>query len=419
MKIVKGELRGRPGKHIVDYHDATGARRWKTFDTRREAEAFRDKTGPSTRRTRHPRVPADVILKDYGQHWLGIVGTNVKPRTVASYRETLERYVLPVFGERKLRTLGRGEIASFLADRLNRPRGTAMQPRPPLSRSTVRIILATLRALFGYAVTIDEVLDANPASGLSAVMRLQQRPAERQEKIKAMTPEQLDAFLYAAADRPASARRYFPLFMTLARTGTRLGEALALTWDHVDLTARAITIAQAFSGGRLQTPKNGRGRTVDMSQQLAVVLRKLQVHRATEKLKRGWTEMPPWVFCTTEGTPFDDANVRKAFRRVLKVAKLPGHFTPHCLRHTYASILLARGGVAAVRSAATRARLDHPDRGHLREVAAAGQQGGGGRPGHGAGGRASLALPEPGGRADFRGRRRECTPAGVASGAPV
>ena len=30
-------------------------------------------------------------------------------------------------------------------------------------------------------------------------------------------------------------------------------------------------------------------------------------------------------------------------QRVLKMAKLPLHFTPHCLRHSYASILLADG----------------------------------------------------------------------------
>ena len=29
--------------------------------------------------------------------------------------------------------------------------------------------------------------------------------------------------------------------------------------------------------------------------------------------------------------------------RVLKAAQMPQHFTPHCLRHTYASILLADG----------------------------------------------------------------------------
>jgi len=34
---------------------------------------------------------------------------------------------------------------------------------------------------------------------------------------------------------------------------------------------------------------------------------------------------------------------RRAMLSLLKKAKLPLHFTPHCLRHTYASILLAEG----------------------------------------------------------------------------
>jgi integrase len=34
---------------------------------------------------------------------------------------------------------------------------------------------------------------------------------------------------------------------------------------------------------------------------------------------------------------------RRAMLRILKTAKLPQHFTPHCLRHTYASIVLADG----------------------------------------------------------------------------
>ena len=34
----------------------------------------------------------------------------------------------------------------------------------------------------------------------------------------------------------------------------------------------------------------------------------------------------------------DPANVRRNMLRVLKAAKLPEHFTPPCLRHTYASI---------------------------------------------------------------------------------
>jgi integrase len=54
-------------------------------------------------------------------------------------------------------------------------------------------------------------------------------------------------------------------------------------------------------------------------------------------------DRPSWLFVSKVGTPLDPANVRKGMTHALKAAKLPTHFTPHCLRHTYASILLADG----------------------------------------------------------------------------
>jgi integrase len=62
-----------------------------------------------------------------------------------------------------------------------------------------------------------------------------------------------------------------------------------------------------------------------------------------EKERFGWSEIPRWLFVTIAGTPVDPANVRRSMQRILKEARLPLHFTPHCLRHTYASILLAEG----------------------------------------------------------------------------
>ena len=80
-----------------------------------------------------------------------------------------------------------------------------------------------------------------------------------------------------------------------------------------------------------------------MSQQLADQLARLRVSRATETLRRGWSELPAWVFCTRTAQPYHPRVIQRAFGRVLREAKLPGHFTPHSLRHTFASLLLSDG----------------------------------------------------------------------------
>src|SRR5262249_50646316 len=144
-----------------------------------------------------------------------------------------------------------------------------------------------------------------------------------------MTREQLALFL-------TTAEREVPLLaallLLLARTGMRIGEGLALQWDDVDHEGREIRVARAFSKGKLETPKSGVARTVDVSVQLARTLRRLHLERKAEKLRGRWSEVPVWVFCTQHGTPYDLAFVQRAFKRVLKAAKLPQHFTPHCLR---------------------------------------------------------------------------------------
>ena len=88
--------------------------------------------------------------------------------------------------------------------------------------------------------------------------------------------------------------------------------------------------------------KTDEGRTVDLSTRAVAVLRAHLVTRKAEKLRRGWPALPTPLFCSHTGTHLDSRNVRDAFARVVKAASLP-HFTPHSLRHTYASLLLIAG----------------------------------------------------------------------------
>jgi integrase len=209
-----------------------------------------------------------------------------------------------------------------------------------LKKRTVRNIQAVFRAMLNGAIE-DGLITSNPAAKLGRVLKLTVTKSTIQEEIKAFTKEQRQQFLQTAC---GVAPRYYPLFFVLAGTGMRLGEALALHRDDVNYVCRSIQIVRAFSeDGTLDTPKSGHGRTVDFSQTLSDALHIHELAVKEEKLKYVWAEVPSWLFVTKAGTTIDPANVRRTMLRVLKAAKLPEHFTPHCLRHTYASILLSEG----------------------------------------------------------------------------
>jgi len=69
------------------------------------------------------------------------------------------------------------------------------------------------------------------------------------------------------------------LFFLASRTGLRIGEALALKWDDLELERRELRVETAVSTtGELGTPKSGHGRTVDLSRSACSVLRALRGH---------------------------------------------------------------------------------------------------------------------------------------------
>jgi integrase len=336
----------RRGKWAVDYRDGAGVRRVRFFDTRQEAEDYYARVIPESRQLLRPAVDSKITMAAYADRWLGQIAATVKPRTYESYSKTLGLHILPMFGAMKVRLLHRGQIRALLTRKLAEGKvrtltegGLIREVRGPLARNSVRIIHAALRVMLNAAIE-DGLLVANPADKLGRSLRLAVSPNVRQEEIKAFTREQVSSFLATSAALKGSERRYHPFFLLLARTGMRMGEALALQWNDIDFRGRQIRIVRAFSVGRIETPKSGHGRTVDVSDQLAGALLRLQVERKAEVLRQGWPEIPLWVFCNEAGMPLDGSRIRKTFAKILEAAGLPPHFTPHCLRHTYASLLL-------------------------------------------------------------------------------
>lgn len=275
----------------------------------------------------------------YYRAWLATYARHhCKPGTVAGYEAAGRLYLIPAFGDRDVRSITREDVKRLVYETL----------LPGRARATVRANLAPLRELFNHAVE-DGVVTSNPAAHVLKRMRGERVRAARAPRF--LSAAELRALLEACRTREP---RWYPFVLTLARTGMRLGEACALRWEDADLEGGIAVVRAAFWRGRLQAPKSGTGRRVDLSRQLVATLRELAASQAATARSEG---RPPsaWVFASPAGRSLDtDAFRRGPWRRLFVAAGVP-YAWPHSLRHTYASLLIQHGESLAY----VKAQLGH------------------------------------------------------------
>jgi integrase len=191
----------------------------------------------------------------------------------------------PFFGDTDLTKITREHVKKFLYNKV----------ASGLSRDHVRNLLSALHACLNHAVE-DGHIPANPAARTSKLLYV--RKEDKRSRIVFLTLEEEARLLDTCKEHFPS---WHPFIFALLRLGVRIGEVCALQWGDFDLEARHVEVRRNYVDGRMTTPKNGSGRRVDVSRQLADTLKTLLVERKKQTLKRGWREMPPWVFINDAG----------------------------------------------------------------------------------------------------------------------
>lgn len=133
----------------------------------------------------------------------------------------------------------------------------------------------------------------------------------------------------------------------IAETGVRLSELLGLAWGDVDLDAAMIEITHQLDATTRTrvTLKTARSRRpVAITEQLGSELRDIRPDRVTKH---------QFVFCELDGRPYSQKQIERAIRRAAELAGLGDEMsgaiviehapTPHDLRHSHASALIADG----------------------------------------------------------------------------
>lgn len=267
---------------------------------------------------------------EYFRNWLDTyVKAHCKERTYDLYEAAFRLYLLPAFGQKDIAAIAREEVKRLAYGMLAQGKG----------RGYVASVMVPLSEMFTHAIE-DGHIDHNPCSKILRKTRKEEGEQRQKGKGSFLTCQELGVLLWTCQEHfPAS----YPFVSLLARTGLRVGEAVALQWSDIDYHGRFIDVQRTFSHGRLTTPKSGKGRRVDMSQQLTDTLKALLVERKKEALRQGWGEVPPRVFLSKEGAPLDQAHFyNRVWRRLLAKAGLR-YIRIHDLRHTFASLLIQNG----------------------------------------------------------------------------
>jgi integrase len=274
------------------------------------------------------------------KYWIDEVVTpgDFKPKTVTFYRYVVDSHLIPAIGDVLLDKRTGVHVTAMLNDKR---RGSSERTGNPLSARTIAGIRRTLRTALEVALE-EKFVYTNVAAS-----RQKGRTVPEKVEAKFLELSEARALLAAAGQNPL----YYALFATILSLGMRLGEALALGWDDVDLARGRLSVRytlQKVKGEMVRLiPKSDRSRrTINLP---AVTIAALSEHakrqeQAEEWAGTGW-KGNPWelIFTSSVGTPLDERNVLRIFQeRVLTRAGLP-KMRIHDLRHSAAAILIAQG----------------------------------------------------------------------------
>lgn len=335
-----GNIRKRPsGRYQVRYKGPDGVMRGAPHTFARKDEAERWLTLAEAQIMRQEWIAPErskVTLKDYGDRWI-TQRPNLRPRTVALYRQLFRCHIEP--------TLGRVAVGDLTTPMVREWRAAR------LADGTSAIVTAKsyrlLRAILNTAVREDELIRVNPC-------RIPGADKEESQERPVLSVAQV---FQLAEEVP---ERYRALILLTVFGCLRWGEVTALQRRDLDVDAGTVRIRHAYSEnaqGRLALgpPKSRAGRrTVSLPRALLPVLQ--------EHLEREAAQGPTGLVFSgpSRGAPpLRRNNFRKLVGWVAatEAVGLSGlHF--HDLRHTGNTIAAQTG--ASLRDLMTRMGHDSP-----------------------------------------------------------
>lgn len=181
-------------------------------------------------------ITGSTKVRALAEYWLDDVRTDPDKAdsTKERYRVVVESFLLPRMAEYRLR-----EVSVPVLERVLRDVGASS------GAATAKGVKSVLGSMLGLAVR-HGALPSNP-------VRDTRRISVQTEPVRALTADEAEALLEALhGSERAATQDLVDLCEFMLGTGVRLGEALALQLDRVDLKAGTVEISRTLSGNEIK-----------------------------------------------------------------------------------------------------------------------------------------------------------------------
>ncbi|MGV9792411.1 tyrosine-type recombinase/integrase [Gordonia sp. NPDC003422] len=251
------------------------------------------------------------------------------PNTIDTYRAGVEQFLDHCSDNGLPAVLDRPTVNAFIAALLDR--GAEASTAAARQRAVRR---------FSSWLADEGEIDRDDLLGLKP-------PKIDSKVIPSLSEEQARALVKACKGKDLRDRRDEAIVRLMLETGTRAGEAVAMTTADVDLASLTVIIRRG---------KGGKARSVPVSATTGQAIDRYLRARRTHRLAN-----TPTLWLGEGGKTFGYNALYKTLGWRANVAGIP-EFHPHMLRHTAASRWLAaggsEGGLMAVAGWSTRAMVD-------------------------------------------------------------
>lgn len=198
-------------------------------------------------------------------------------------------------------------------------------------------------SVLDYAISL-KIVNDNP---MKHVKPPRKKDSEKSETMKYYTSEELQQFLKLVKDKPLK----HAMFRTLAFTGMRRGELMALTWQDIDFNNQTININKTLTNGigykdKIDTPKTKSSkRVISLDNKTIEVLKTWRTQQRIMSLKHGHNTSHK------QQEVFTNVETNKRLNRVYANETLNlickqndfKRITVHGFRHTHCSLLFEAG----------------------------------------------------------------------------